>query len=108
MPKRIFAVLYVSVMGLTRCYKTTVFFTFITTYSAVLRGSLLAVLLLLSLRSVSDSINKYYYSSSSSSSSSSAFVYSVRWAGTFASGGRRTMPNALMSRNVTINRYLSP
>jgi len=23
-PKRIFAVLYVSVMGLTRCYKTTV------------------------------------------------------------------------------------
>jgi len=25
-PKRIFAVLYVSVMGLTRCYKTTVFF----------------------------------------------------------------------------------
>ena len=25
MPKRIFAVLYVSVMGLTRCYKTTVF-----------------------------------------------------------------------------------
>ena len=28
-PKRIFAVLYVSVMGLTRCYKTTVFFTFI-------------------------------------------------------------------------------
>ena len=29
MPKRIFAVLYVSVMGLTRCYKTTVFFKFI-------------------------------------------------------------------------------
>ena len=29
MPKRIFAVLYVSVMGLTRCYKTTVFLTFI-------------------------------------------------------------------------------
>ena len=29
MPKRIFAVLYVSVvMGLTCCYKTTVFFTF--------------------------------------------------------------------------------
>ena len=27
-PNRIFAVLYVSVMGLTRCYKTTVFFTF--------------------------------------------------------------------------------
>ena len=26
MPKRIFAVLYVSVMGLTRCYKTIVFF----------------------------------------------------------------------------------
>ena len=26
MPKRIFAVLYVSVMGLTRCYKTTVFY----------------------------------------------------------------------------------
>ena len=25
-PKRIFAVLYVSVMGLTRCYKTTVFY----------------------------------------------------------------------------------
>ena len=24
-PKRIFAVLYVSIMGLTRCYKTTVF-----------------------------------------------------------------------------------
>ena len=30
-PKRFFAVLYVSVMGLTRCYKTTVFFTFIGT-----------------------------------------------------------------------------
>jgi len=28
-PKRIIAVLYVSIMGLTRCYKTTVFFTFI-------------------------------------------------------------------------------
>ena len=25
-PKRIFAVLYVSIMGLTRCYKTTVFY----------------------------------------------------------------------------------
>ena len=25
-PKRIFAVLYVSVTGLTRCYKTTVFY----------------------------------------------------------------------------------
>ena len=24
-PERIFAVLYVSIMGLTRCYKTTVF-----------------------------------------------------------------------------------
>jgi len=29
MPKRIFAVLYVSVMGLTRCYKTTVFYIYI-------------------------------------------------------------------------------
>ena len=29
-PKRIFAVLYVSVMGLTRCYKTTVFYIYIT------------------------------------------------------------------------------
>ena len=29
MPKRIFAVLYVSFMGLTRCYKKDSFFTFI-------------------------------------------------------------------------------
>ena len=28
-PKRIFAVLYVPVMGLTRCYKTTVFYIYI-------------------------------------------------------------------------------
>ena len=35
MPKRILAVLYVSVMGLTCCYKTTVFFTFISNSSTV-------------------------------------------------------------------------
>ena len=28
-PKRIFAVLYVPIMGLTRCYKTTVFYIYI-------------------------------------------------------------------------------
>jgi len=28
-PKRIFAVLYVSIMGLTRCYKTTVFYIYL-------------------------------------------------------------------------------
>ena len=33
MPKRIFAVLYVSVMGLTRCYKTTVFYIYICSFS---------------------------------------------------------------------------
>ena len=32
-PKRIFAVLYVSVMGLTRCYKTTVFYIYICSFS---------------------------------------------------------------------------
>jgi len=31
--KRIFAVLYVSVMGLTRCYKTTVFYIYICSFS---------------------------------------------------------------------------
>ena len=30
-PKRIFAVLYVLIMGLRRCYKTTVFYIYITT-----------------------------------------------------------------------------
>ena len=33
MPKKIFAVLYVSVMGLTRCYKTTVFYIYIRSIS---------------------------------------------------------------------------
>jgi len=33
MPKRIFAVLYVSVMGFTRCYKTTVFYIYICSFS---------------------------------------------------------------------------
>jgi len=37
-PKRIFAVLYVSVMGLTRCYKTTVFFTFIIYINGTLKA----------------------------------------------------------------------
>jgi len=46
----------------------------ISTYSAVLRGSLLAVLLSLSLRSVSDLINKYSSSSSSFSSSTKVIV----------------------------------
>ena len=32
-PKRIFAVLYVSIMGLTRCYKTTVFYIYICSFS---------------------------------------------------------------------------
>ena len=32
-PKRIFAVLYVSVMVLTRCYKTTVFYIYICRFS---------------------------------------------------------------------------
>ena len=44
MPKRIFAVLYVSVMGLTRCYKTTVFFTFIISYTTVISVAYLASL----------------------------------------------------------------
>ena len=33
MPQRIFAVLYVSIMGLTRCYKTTVFYIYICSFS---------------------------------------------------------------------------
>jgi len=35
-PKRIFAVLYVSVMGLTRCYETTVFYIHICSFSTKL------------------------------------------------------------------------
>jgi len=35
-PKRIFAVLYVSVMGLTRCYKTTDFYIYICSFSTKL------------------------------------------------------------------------
>jgi len=33
MSKRIFAVLYVSVMGFTRCYNTTVFYIYICSFS---------------------------------------------------------------------------
>jgi len=32
-PKRISAVLYVSIMGLTRCYKTTIFYIYICSFS---------------------------------------------------------------------------
>jgi len=34
-----------------------------------------------------------------------AFVYHVCWAGTFASGGRRTMHNALMHMYVTMGHH---
>jgi len=37
-----------------------------------------------------------------------AFVRCVRWAGTLAGGGRRTMHNALMRRCVTMSWYMSP
>jgi len=37
-----------------------------------------------------------------------AFVRRVRWAGTFACGGRQTMYNALMRRYVTMGRHMSP
>jgi len=39
----IFAVLYVSVMGLTRCYKTTVYFTFIATHAHTIATCFAAV-----------------------------------------------------------------
>ena len=37
-----------------------------------------------------------------------AFVRRVRWAGTFASGGRRSIRNALMHMHLTMGRYMSP
>ena len=37
-----------------------------------------------------------------------AFVRGVHWAGTFASGSRRTIRSALMRRCVTMGRHMPP